>query len=269
MATTTSAPLGSRGGHLVFGLVLVVQALLLSSQVTTEGGHSALRALLIGLFSPIQRGADAALGAFSSMWYGYVDLRGVREENGRLKEDVARLEQALWMERDLIASYRRLSSVLEFAERIPGNPIVAEVVGLDASAWFRTITVNRGTAHGVALNAPVIAAGGLVGRGVAVLVGGRGGRGVVAGSGEQASPTGLTLNYVSNLEDVVEGDLIVTSGMDGIYPKGIAIGRVGTVRNGPRLFKLVTVEPAATLDRLEEVFILEAASFSEVIERVE
>jgi rod shape-determining protein MreC len=288
MATTTSAPLGSRGGHLVFGLVLVVQALLLSSQVTTEGGHSALRALLIGLFSPIQRGADAALGAFSSMWYGYVDLRGVREENGRLKEDVARLEQALWMERDLIASYRRLSSVLEFAERIPGNPIVAEVVGLDASAWFRTITVNRGTAHGVALNAPVIAAGGLVGRVIAIgsdvaqiqlltdrdcsvgaLLARTRARGVVAGSGEQASPTGLTLNYVSNLEDVVEGDLIVTSGMDGIYPKGIAIGRVGSVRNGPRLFKLVNVEPAANLDRLEEVFILEAASVSEVIERVE
>jgi rod shape-determining protein MreC len=288
MATTTSAPLGSRGGHLVFGLVLVVQALLLSSQVTTEGGHSALRALLIGLFSPIQRGADAALGAFSSMWYGYVDLRGVREENGRLKEDVARLEQALWMERDLIASYRRLSSVLEFAERIPGNPIVAEVVGLDASAWFRTITVNRGTAHGVALNAPVIAAGGLVGRVISIgsdvaqiqlltdrdcsvgaLLARTRARGVVAGSGEQASPTGLTLNYVSNLEDVVEGDLIVTSGMDGIYPKGIAIGRVGSVRNGPRLFKLVNVEPAANLDRLEEVFILEAASVSEVIERVE
>src|SRR3989304_4801756 len=90
MATTTSAPLGSRGGHLVFGLVLVLQALLLSSQVTTEGGHSALRALVIGLFSPIQRGADAALGAFSSLWYGYVGLRGVREENSRLERDVAR-----------------------------------------------------------------------------------------------------------------------------------------------------------------------------------
>jgi rod shape-determining protein MreC len=288
MATTTSAPLGSRGGHLVFCLVLVAQALLLSSQVTTERGHSALRALLIGLFSPIQRGADAALGTFSSMWYGYVDLRGVREENSRLKEDVARLEQALWMERDVVASYRRLSSVLELAEQIPGDPIVAEVIGLDASAWFRTITVNRGTAHGVALNAPVIAAGGLVGRVISIgsdvaqiqlltdrdcsvgaLLARTRARGVVAGSGEQASPTGLTLNYVSNLEEVVEGDLIVTSGMDGIYPKGIAIGRVASVRNGPRLFKLVTVEPAANLDRLEEIFILDAISVSEITERVE
>ncbi len=288
MATTTSAPLGSRGGHLVFCLVLVGQVLLLSSQVTTEAGHSALRALVIAIFSPIQRGADGALRSLSSLWYGYVDLRGVREENRRLEEEVARLEQALWMERDVVASYRRLSSVLELAERIPGNPIVAEIVGLDASAWFRTITVNRGTAHGVALNAPVIAAGGLVGRVISIgsdvaqiqlltdrdcsvgaLLARSRARGVVAGSGEQASPTGLTLNYVSNLEEVVEGDLIVTSGMDGIYPKGIAIGRVASVRNGPRLFKLITVEPAANLDRLEEVFILEAASVREITERVE
>jgi rod shape-determining protein MreC len=288
MATTTSAPLGSRGGHLVFCLVLVGQALLLSSQVTTQAGHSALRALLIGLFSPIQRVADSALSGVSSLWYGYVDLRGVREENDRLEEEVARLEQALWMERDVVASYRRLSSVLDLAERIPGDPIVAEVIGLDASAWFRTITVNRGTAQGVSLNAPVIAAGGLVGRVISVgrdvaqiqlltdrdcsvgaLLARTRARGVVAGSGEQASPTGLTLNYVSNLEEVVEGDLIVTSGMDGIYPKGIAIGRVASVRNGPRLFKLVVVDPAANLDRLEEVFILQAASVSEITERVE
>jgi rod shape-determining protein MreC len=288
MATTTSAPLGSRGGHIIFILVLVAEALLLSSQVTTDTGHSALRSLVVALFSPVQRGADATLGGIRSAWYGYVDLRGVRAENQQLKEEVARLDQALWMEHDVVASYRRLSSVLELAERIPGDPIVAEVVGLDASAWFRTITVNRGTARGVRLNAPVIAAGGLVGRVISIgpdvaqiqlvtdrdcsvgaLLARTRTRGVVAGSGEQVSPTGLTLNYVSNLEDVVEGDLIVTSGMDGIYPKGIAIGRVASVRNGPRLFKLVTVEPAARLDRLEEVFILRPVVTDDITERVE
>lgn len=288
MATTTSAPLGSRSGHLIFILVLLGQALLLSSQVTTDSGHSALRTLVMTLFSPIQRGADATLEGIRSAWYGYVDLRGVRAENQRLEEEVARLDQALWMERDVVASYRRLSSVLELAERLPGNPIVAEVVGLDASAWFRTITVNRGQARGVRLNAPVIAAGGLVGRVISIgpdvaqiqlvtdrdcsvgaLLARTRTRGVVAGSGEQASPTGLILNYVSNLEDVIEGDLIVTSGMDGIYPKGIAIGRVASVRNGPRLFKLITVEPAAHLDRLEEVFILPPVVTDEITERVE
>jgi rod shape-determining protein MreC len=212
----------------------------------------------------------------------------VRAENARLKEEVARLEQTLWMERDAVASYRRLSSVLELAERFDERPVVAEIVGLDASAWFRTITVNRGAARGVELNAPVIAAGGLVGRVISVgpdvaqvqlltdrdcsvgaLLARTRVRGVVAGSGEQASPTGLTLNYISNLEDVVEGDWIVTSGMDGIYPKGIVVGRVASVRNGPRLFKLVTVAPSAELERLEEVFILKALPPETITERVE
>ncbi|MFQ5791212.1 MAG: rod shape-determining protein MreC, partial [Acidobacteriota bacterium] len=157
------------------------------------------------------------------------------------------------------------------AERLPFRSTVAEVIGLDASSWFRTITVNRGSERGVELNAPVIAPGGLVGRVVAVgarvarvqllsdrdcavgalLVRTRI-RGIVSGAGQDE----LEMKYVNNLEDVVPGDLVVTSGMDAIYPKGIAIGRVATVRKGPRLFKIITLEAAASLDRLEEVFVL-------------
>lgn len=288
MATTVNAPLGSRGGHFLFVLVLAAHALLLSSQVSTERGDSALRSFLVMLMSPFQRGADAAVGTVSATWNSYIDLRGAHEENERLQEKIARLEQALWLERDVVASYRRLSGVLELAEQLPYEPIVAEVIGLDASAWFRTITVNQGKNRGVELNAPVVAAGGLVGRVIsvgptvaqiqlltdrecsvgAVLTRTRI-RGIVTGSGEQESPSGLALTYVSNLEDVEAGDPIVTSGIDGIYHKGIAIGRVGTVRNGPRLFKIITVEPDATLDRLEEVFILPAVGALEITERVE
>lgn len=288
MATIVNAPFGSRRGHVIFVLVLLAHALLLSSQVTTERGESALRSLFVALLSPIQRSAEATVNASRSLWYGYVDLRGVREENERLRQEVARLEQRLWMERDIVASYRRVASALELAERLPYEPIVAEVIGVDASTWFRTITVNQGTERGVALNAPVVGPGGLVGRVISVgpdvaqiqlltdrdcsvgaLLSRTRIRGIVNGSGEQTSPTGLVLNYVSNLEDVVEGDLIVTSGMDGIYHKGIAIGRVGSVRNGPRLFKIITVEPAANLDRLEEVFILPSLGGLEMTQSLE
>lgn len=288
MVSTVSVPLGSRGGHVLFVVFIVAQALLLSSQVTTERGDSALRSFIVLVASPFQRGAGAAVGSVRSLWNNYVDLRGAHEDNERLREEVARLEQALWLERDLVASHRRLSGVLELAERLPYEPVVAEVIGLDASAWFRTITVNQGKNRGVELNAPVVAAGGLVGRvisvgptvsqiqlltdrdcSVAVLLSRTRMRGMVTGSGEQASPTGLVLNYVSNLEDVVAGDPIVTSGIDGIYHKGIAVGRAATVRNGPRLFKIITVEPAANLDRLEEVFILPAMGELEITERVE
>jgi len=235
--------------------------------------------------SPLQRGGEAVLNGIHSAWYGYFDLRGVREENSELREKVARLEQTLWMEREIVASYDRVSQVLDLSERFPFESLVAEVVGLDASAWFRTVTVNRGLEHGVELNAPVVGPGGVVGRVIAVgssvaqvqllsdrdcsvgalLVRGRS-RGLVSGTGN----TELQMKYVSNLEDVTIGDLIVTSGIDGIYPKGIAIGRVASVINGPRLFKIITVEPAARLDRLEEVFILDTVdSEHRFVERVE
>jgi rod shape-determining protein MreC len=282
---TTSSTLAKRGGHLIFFLVLAGHGLLLSSQVTTDRGHSALQAVILGILSPLQRGGAFALNGIRSTWSRYVDLRSVREENVKLREKVARLEQALWMEREMVASYGRLSEVLELAERLPFQSTVAEVVGLDATSWFRTITVNRGLEHGIEINAPVIAQGGVVGRVIAVgpgvaqvqllsdrdcavgalLVRGRS-RGIVSGTGQAQ----LEMKYVSNLEDVAVGDLVVTSGIDGMYPKGIAIGRIAAVKDGPRLFKIITVEPAARLDRLEEVFILEALdSEFEFTERVE
>ncbi len=272
MATNGFA-LTKRGSHLVFFLVLAGHTLLISSQVTTETGQSALQAALLTAFSPLQRGGESVINGIRSTWSGYVDLRGVRQENQDLREKVARLEQSLWMEREIVASYDRISRVLDLSERLPFESMVAEVIGLDASAWFRTVTVNRGLRDGVELNAPVIGPGGVVGRIIAVgnnvsqvqllsdrdssvgalLVRSRA-RGIISGIGR----TDLQMKYVSNLEDVVVGDLVVTSGIDGIYPKGIAIGRVATVFKGPRLFKNISVEPAARLDRLEEVFILEA-----------
>ncbi len=282
---TSGFTLVKRGSHVVFFLVLVGHALLISSQITTERGHSALQGVIMVALSPLQRGGEAVLSGIRSTWYGYFDLRGVREENHELREKVARLEKSLWMEREIVASYDRVSQVLDLAKRFPFESLVAEVVGLDASAWFRTITVNRGLEHGVGLNAPVIGPGGVVGRVIAVgsnvaqvqllsdrdcsvgalLVRGRS-RGLVSGAGN----TELQMKYVSNLEDVSVGDLAVTSGLDGIYPKGIAIGRVSSVSNGPRLFKVITVEPAARLDRLEEVFILDVlGSEHRFVERVE
>ncbi len=272
MATNGFA-LTKRGSHVVFFLVLAGHTLLISSQVTTESGQSALHTALLTAFSPLQRGGESVINGIRSAWSGYVDLRGVRRENRELRQKVDRLEQSLWMEREVVASFDRISRVLELSERLPFESMVAEVIGIDASSWFRTVTVNRGLGDGVELNAPVIGPGGVVGRIIAVgnkvsqvqllsdrdssvgalLVRSRA-RGIISGIGR----TDLQMKYVSNLEDVAVGDLVVTSGIDGIYPKGIAIGRVAAVFNGPRLFKSISVEPAARLDRLEEVFILEA-----------
>jgi len=287
MATTFNRPT-QRGGHLVFIFVLTAHALLLSSQVATEGGRSALRSGILTVLSPIQYAGDALIDGTRRLWNGYIDLRGVHGENEALRQKVARLEQALWLDRDAVASHRRLSDVLRLANQLPEEAIVAEVIGMDASTWFRTITVNQGAEQGVELNGPVVSASGLVGRvvsvggsvaqvqllsdresAVGVLLSRTRVRGLVNGTGSGESPTGLELKYISNLEDVSKGDLIMTSGMDDLYYKGLAVGRVATVRNGPHLFKIITVEPAARLDRLEEVFILPPLTLGELTKKVE
>lgn len=262
---------GKRRSHLVFFIVLAGHVLLISSRLATGDGRSVLEVGLLTLFSPFQRAGAATIEGIRSVWNGYVDLRGVRAENQELREKVARLEQAKWMDRDRVASYDRMAQIVGLTNQFQVEPVVAEVIGLDATAWFQSLTVNRGEKDGVELNGPVIGPGGLVGRVIAVgehvarvqlisdrasavgvlLVRSRA-RGIVSGVGEGV----LELKYVSNLEDVEAGDLIITSGVDGIYPKGLAVGRVESVRDGPKLFKEIALVPAAGIERLEEVFIL-------------
>ncbi len=271
---TSGFTLAKRGSHLVFFLVLAGHTLLISSQVTTRRGHSALRGAIIGYSVSFAERWGGVLNGIHSAWYGYFDLRGVREENSELREKVARLEQTLWMEREIVASHDRVSQVLDLAERFPFESLVAEVVGLDASAWFRTVTVNRGLEHGVELNAPVVGQGGVVGRVIAVgssvaqvqllsdrdcSVGALLVTRTFAGNSFWHGDNELQMKYVSNLEDVTIGDLVVTSGIDGMYPEGDCNRACGHRENGPRLFKIITIEPAARLDRLEEVFILECS----------
>jgi rod shape-determining protein MreC len=150
-------------------------------------------------------------------------------------------------------------------------------VGRDGVPWFRSLTLDKGEADGVRLDAAVISATGVVGRvfavgphaarvqvlldrdsGAAALVERSRVSGVVSGqvrASEQGSED-LALKYVSERSDVVVGDVVVTSGLDRIYPKGLVIGRVRFVGDVTGLFREVRVEPSARFDRLEEVLVL-------------
>lgn len=265
-----------RRRFLFVGLILVHLGAI-SHQVDGGDGLSLLQRAVFTILSPLQRSMRAVVGLVEGVWDGYAIHRQTFEENRLLQERVRELEVLLQERARLAGESERLREVLELREVLPLDTVVAEVVSRDGVPWFRTLTVDKGSSDGVSLNAPVMSSTGVVGRVIAVgphaarvqvLLDRDAGVGVVvertrvAGvvSGQVLQPeTGvgdLVLKYVPERADVVIGDVVVTSGFDRIYPRGLTVGRVSSVEPGSGLLKNIRVQPSARFDRLEEVLVV-------------
>ncbi|HEY3119876.1 MAG TPA: rod shape-determining protein MreC [Vicinamibacteria bacterium] len=276
-----------RSGFLLAGLVLA-HLIVISRQVDGGVHASLLERAAYAIFSPIQRLIAGAVYGVKNGWSGYVGLRGVRQENLRLEERLRTLESLLQERQQQAQEAVRLRELLELRQALPMETIAGEVIARDGVPWFRTILVDKGTADGVDLDDPVIGSSGVVGRVIAVgaraakvqlLVdrdSGVGARiersritGVIAGQVGNANTgsTDLQLKYVPALADVVVGDVVVTSGLDGIFPKGLVIGRVRSVAAPSGLFKDVVVVPSARLEKLEEVMVVRRNRTQAVLDR--
>jgi rod shape-determining protein MreC len=269
---------------LLLGLVLA-HLLAISRQVDAGGGRSLLAALLFGALSPLQRLAGGSVRGVVDAWESYFALRGVGEENRRLKERLGELETSLQRLRQDAQEAGGLRELLELRRSLPLATVPAEVVARDGVPWARSLTLDRGSRDGLALNAPVLCPAGVVGRvvevgptaarvqlllahdsGAGVIIERTRVSGVVSGQVESAGdPAGregargnsaeLVMKYVPAVADVAAGDVVVTSGMDGIYPKGLLVGRVAALGPASGLFREVLVTPAAEIDRVERVLV--------------
>jgi rod shape-determining protein MreC len=265
-----------RSRFLVVGLVFLHFAAI-SHQVDGGDGLSLLQRGVFSLLSPLQRGMSSVVGGVRELWNGYGFHRETYTENRRLEERVRYLEMLLQERSHLAREAERLRGLLGLREILPMETLVAGVVSRDGVPWFRTLTIDRGTADGVALNAPVMSPTGVVGRVIAVgphaarvqvlldrdsaagvLIERSRVSGVVSGQVVQPETgTGdLILKYVSERADVAIGDVVVTSGFDRIYPKGLVVGRISYVGEGSGLLKEIRVEPSARFERLEEVLVV-------------
>jgi rod shape-determining protein MreC len=258
------------------GLVLAHLAAI-SHQVDGGGGVSLLQRGLLSALSPLQRTVGATVGGVSEAWRGWAFHRETYEQNRRLEGRVRQLETELQARSFQAEEAMRLRELLGLRQTVPIDTIPAQVVGRDGVPWFRTLTLDRGEADGITLNAPVMSPTGVVGRVFAVgphaarvqvlldrdgaagvLVERSRVPGVVSGqvSSQAAGAEDLVLKYVPERSDVVVGDVVVTSGIDRIYPKGLVVGRVRFVGKGSGLFRDIRVEPSARFDRLEEVLVV-------------
>lgn len=265
----------------LFCLALILTAYSARNPWVSRLGSSAL----LELQRPFQSVFHGSVGRAGGVWEDYVALIGVNEENKILRERIEALESDNSRYREYESEISRLRSLLGTLEDHHLEGIAADVIGYDPSNWVRSITIDKGSRQGIAVNMPVIAGDAVVGQVIAVsfnsarvllitdhssgvdaLAQQSRVRGVVQGVGKEL----CEMRFVMQEDVLTVGDRVVTSGMDGVYPKGLLIGIVAEVRQrGDGMFQTVRVKPGATLARLETVLVVtQGAPVSEEIPAV-
>jgi rod shape-determining protein MreC len=260
-----------RSSSYLFFAVVVAQLVLISAQVSTKTGMPILQAVAFGMVAEVQRVGATATAAVGDLWTGYFELRGLRGENERLERELGQTRIALQQERALAQRSRNLEQLLDLRSRVAVQTTAADVIAAAATPEFRTVTIGKGTQAGLRPDMAVISPAGVVGRIIvpsahaakvqllidlnaaagAVIERSRA-QGVVVGTGSDT----LRLDYVSGSIEIRTGDTVITSGIDGIYPKGFVIGRVETVERSGGAYGAITVRPAVDFSMLEEVLIV-------------
>lgn len=257
---------------IVIVLLVVSFVFLALSSRKTLPDSSASSTLSLPVVGPLQQRARNFFSAISSVWQTYFySVRQAREAED-LRSALALAKQKENYYQELAMANERLRQFLNFAEDEIGAVLVAEVVGKDPSPWFKSFVINRGAADGVRLGLPVVAPDGIVGQiievtgrysrvllitdrmsGVDALIQRTRARGVVNGEGGAV----CSFSYVLRRQDIQKNDVIVSSGLDRVYPKGLRVGTVeGFEQNDDGLFQKIEVQPYVDFDRIEEVMIL-------------
>ncbi|AEF93593.1 rod shape-determining protein MreC [Desulfotomaculum nigrificans CO-1-SRB] len=263
--------------NIILMAVLVAVTLLVMRFTQVGRAHlTPLEAAIKDSLSPLQGGLTRAgetvnkgLGFFSS-------LGRLADENKALKQQVDQLKGQLYLQEELKQENRRLKELLQYHDQYQRNfqTKVAKVIGRDPGNWFGMITLNLGQKDGIVKNMPVVTPSGLAGRVVAVsdntsqvmlISDPRSGVGAMVQDtrvpgvleGTTAASGETRLIDIPKDTNLQRGQVVITSGIGGTFPKGIPLGRIVGVTNEPTgLFKTATVEPFADLNRLEEVLII-------------
>jgi rod shape-determining protein MreC len=244
--------------------------LLLTLQGRGAAGASEVVALAT---TPVLKAVAAMHRGALSVWSTYVEWKSVRAENHRLRDEVERLRLAALRVDETAQENQRLRRLLDLRERLPIATLVGEVIAREAGGWARSLTLNRGRPDGVARLSAVITPDGLVGRVVDV----RQGASIVQlvtdptstlsahvlrtrtpGIVEGEARGTLRLKYMAREgPPPVVGDIVVTAGLGGVFPRGVPVGRVTAIDDrGSALFHYAVLTPMVDLVRVDEVLVV-------------
>jgi len=252
--------------------MLLLALHLISSGVAPDGRTGRPALILMEILRPVQAFESALTDNFRGFFSDYIDLVGVREENDRLKSQLAQLHSERTRLAELEVENHHLGDLLELRDVLTMHAVAARVIGGDATGLARTLVLSQGSNTGLRPEMAVISTDGVVGKLITVspnasrvlLVNDHNAgldaidqrsraRGIVAGEMDD----GLSMKYVDRTGDVKPGDAIITSGMDGIFPGGLLVGEVKQVsQEGPGLFLNIAIAPAVDFSRIEQVLVL-------------
>jgi rod shape-determining protein MreC len=262
---------------LLITITLVVVFALLSLGLKRSVIVRQLESLAISLTSPVLKGIHYLGDSVKEVWQGYFFLVGVRQENELLKRRLEELQTQEVQHQEALQALKRLEALLELKKQLAVPVTGGRVIAYDPSLWSRCAILDKGKNQGVEVGLPVLASQGVVGRivetfpnyakvmlivdrnsGADAMLQRTRGRGILQGKGGNR----CALEYVPKNADVQVGDLVLASGLGGIYPPGLVFGKVTAAeKKGPGVFQEIEVTPASDLSSLEEVLVVRTAQY--------
>ncbi|WP_022850209.1 rod shape-determining protein MreC [Limisalsivibrio acetivorans] len=241
-------------------------------QVKNPDINGPFKGILGNILNPFVYYTSKTTEFAGNVWNGYINLVNVRRDNVELREDNGRLRLQNSIMQEKVLEYERLKKLLNFKDAYQFDTIACNVVGRNIEGYVRYIRIDRGSADGVKVNDPVISFNGLVGvvtevdmmtarvdvllnivNNVSVMNKRTRSVGIIRGDGAGK----LTVDYYDRLDDAKLDDLLITSGLGGVYPKGIAVGRIFKLFSTETgLYRRISVSPVVDFFKLENVLVV-------------
>ncbi len=259
-----------KGAFFIF--FLVVFSLYVFSLNYKEKKLDLVQKVVLTIVTPVMSAWTFTVNSIDNVVDQYIYLVNAKKENRLLKKRLAELEQELVNYREAYLENQRLRRLLEFKDHLKYDTIAARVILHDISGWFQTVLIDKGSSEGIEVDMPVVSYNAVVGRvftvgshysrvvlitdpasAIDVLVQRSRVRGILVGKDLDS----CRIKYVKNNVDVRPGDLVITSGKDGVFPRGLRVGVIkATFKDPVGLFQKVDVEPLLDLKDLEEVLVI-------------
>jgi len=258
---------------LIFIILLLLFALVLMSlRAKQRKGVEFFDALLMEVCSPFQKASTLVIKTVQGTFQQYIFLVNLEKENRALKKKIAELQEENHRIKEMKLANERLRQLLQFREKNSPSMIGAEVIGQDPSSWFKSISIDKGERDGVKKGMAVVSPAGVIGQvlktaphyatvllitdynsAIDSIVQRTRAKAIVEGKGENR----CQLKYLLRAEEAAVGDVVVTSGLGGNFPKGLMVGEIKKVdKKGHGVFQYAELVPSADMTQLEEVFVI-------------